>query len=415
MYNVILQWVISIIVGAIIMGFILFGIKNAFRGKIRFTLTLIFLIVGIACLSFSIGSYYFAEDLLQTSAMDNGGTDFNIYFDDSKPDFYNNTFSIEELNRIRSIPGVEEAIGYSDFVFSQTNENRTYNLVLYGFTGTNLSNNCRVPGIGHIKLIKGKLPTPGTHEILISKSMSMATDLKLGDNFTPTSINKDLTTEYTLDPNKSKLQVVGIINDLQGPGGIINLNTGNELLYNSTAFNNFKFMAVKADHDQINQTKQVLDGTVLSQINNHPLILDESNNQNLSNMYTSFLYMLLFFMSVGLLIMLVTMLKSISDRTREIGVLKAIGWSNKRVMSMILLESITQTVVAWIIAVMILLVFIGIESDIGLLSFFKANINTLFYFLLTTLGMSLLIPIIGSIIPLIYVTHLKPTEALRYE
>jgi len=109
------------------------------------------------------------------------------------------------------------------------------------------------------------------------------------------------------------------------------------------------------------------------------------------------------------------MLKSISDRTREIGVLKALGWSNKRVMCMLLVESITQTIVAWILAVMILLVFLSIESDIGLLSFFKDNMTTVLYFLAITLGISLLIPIIGSIIPLIYVTGLKPAEALQHE
>jgi len=57
----------------------------------------------------------------------------------------------------------------------------------------------------------------------------------------------------------------------------------------------------------------------------------------------------------------------------------------------------------------------AIQSGMGLLNFFETNIGTVMYFLIITLILSLLMPIIGSVIPIIRVTRLKPTEALQYE
>lgn len=52
---------------------------------------------------------------------------------------------------------------------------------------------------------------------------------------------------------------------------------------------------------------------------------------------------------VGGLGIINTMLMSVFERTREIGVLKAVGWSNKRILGMIVGESLVITIVSAII------------------------------------------------------------------
>jgi len=390
------------------MGFLMFSIKNAFRGKLRFILTLILLVIGIVALGSSIGAFYFSEDLLQSSAADEGG--MNLFMDSNNTQS-NNTFSLEELNKVKSTSGVKEAVGASDFsiVIGDYEDRWAAGGVLYAFIGKSLSNNSDVPGIGHIKIIKGRLPIEGTQEVLLTKSFAEIRGLKVGDNMNVTAMNfySDNIAQHALNPSKSNFPVVGIINDLPHANGIIDLNVANELSYNSST-SKFKYIYIKADPNQINQTK-----TILSQYSPYYGVIDVDDSYSKAN--DLFMYMSLFLVGAGTLIMLITSLKSISERTREIGVLKTIGWSNKRVMVMTLIETTTQALIAWVIALTILLTFMALESDLGLLTFFQANISTVIHFLIVTLLVSLLMPVIGSIIPLIRVTRLKPTEALRYE
>jgi len=411
------------------MSFLIFSVKNAFRGKLRFILTLILLVIGISALSSSIGLFYLSEDLLQIPGNDNGGADFNIYS--------NNTFSLEELNKIQSTKGVKEAVGASMYRVTEYNDTLSdaiyYAIYLVGFSGKSLVNDSRIPGLGRIKVIDGRLPVEGSHEILISADYAKGRDMQVGKNLTLTGIQNLSGVKQTREKNQGgvgsddymdfktvqvNFTVVGIINPLYSgekaqkfptpsPDGIVSLDVANELVYNSST-SKFDFIYVNADPNQINQIK-----SDLMKYNPYYIIWDD--HDYISEINTIFMYAVMFFLAIGVLIVIITTLRSISERTREIGVLKAIGWSNKRVMTMILIETTTLTLIAWIIALTILLTFMAIQSGMGLLNFFETNIGTIMYFLIITLILSLLMPIIGSVIPIIRVTRLKPTEALQYE
>lgn len=412
------------------MSFLIFSVKNAFRGKLRFILTLILLVIGISALSSSIGLFYLSEDLLQMPGNDNGGADFNIY---SNNTYSNNTFSLEELNKIQSTKGVKEAIGASMYRVTEYNDTLSDAIYLVGFSGKSLVNDSRIPGLGHIKVIDGRLPVEGSHEILISADYAKGRDIQVGKNLTLTGIQNLSGVKQTLEKNQGGVRsddymdfktvqvnftVVGIINPLYSgekaqkfltpsPDGIVSLDVANELVYNSST-SKFDFIYVNADPNQINQIK-----SDLMKYNPYYIIWDDHGY--ISKINTIFMYAVMLFLAIGVLIVIITTLRSISERTREIGVLKAIGWSNKRVMTMILIETTTLTLIAWIISLTILLIFMAIQSGMGLLNFFKTNIGTVMYFLIITLILSLLMPIIGSVIPIIRVTRLKPTEALQYE
>jgi putative ABC transport system permease protein len=122
---------------------------------------------------------------------------------------------------------------------------------------------------------------------------------------------------------------------------------------------------------------------------------------------------------MGAIIMIITTLKSVGERTREIGVLKAIGWSNKRVMGLILVESFIQFILAGILALIlwfiILLYVNSTVPDLNSINYLNENMMFFGYILGVSFVFSILMPVLGCLIPLVRVARLKPTEALKYE
>ncbi|MEZ4753748.1 MAG: FtsX-like permease family protein [Bdellovibrionota bacterium] len=118
----------------------------------------------------------------------------------------------------------------------------------------------------------------------------------------------------------------------------------------------------------------------------------------------------LFVAAVGILN---TMMMTVYERTKEIGLLRALGWSSRNVLSMILAEGLILSVTGGIFG--FLLGVVGTEVlietvDIGLIDAFYPPglwLKTLFF--------SILIGFFGGLFPAWKATSIAPVEALRYE
>jgi putative ABC transport system permease protein len=108
-----------------------------------------------------------------------------------------------------------------------------------------------------------------------------------------------------------------------------------------------------------------------------------------------------------------TMIMTVFERTREIGVLKAVGWRNRRILGMILGESIVITLVAGLVGVIMGLVAIQGLMLLGMDGFIQPvyTMNTF----LKAMGIALFVGLIGGFYPAYRASRLPPTEALRYE
>jgi putative ABC transport system permease protein len=114
------------------------------------------------------------------------------------------------------------------------------------------------------------------------------------------------------------------------------------------------------------------------------------------------------------LFVLNTMVMSVFERTREIGILRAIGWRRSRVVQMILMESVLLTIGGGVIgtvgAIFLIRFLTSLPSVSGLIS---GNISW------TVIGqgfmIALLVGLIGALYPAYRGAQLLPTEAIRHE
>ncbi len=107
-------------------------------------------------------------------------------------------------------------------------------------------------------------------------------------------------------------------------------------------------------------------------------------------------------------------LMSVVDRTREIGVLRAVGWKSRRVLWMILQESIIVCMLGGVIGLALAWGILWlIEKNTVMMGMGTSSIrpNLIFNAFMTVLLMG----IVGGLYPAYRASKLQPIEALRYE
>jgi len=104
------------------------------------------------------------------------------------------------------------------------------------------------------------------------------------------------------------------------------------------------------------------------------------------------------------------MLVSVAERTREIGIRKAVGASNQNILTQFLVESIFLALIGGIIGILFGLILAWLISVVSPL---KASVS--FWMILLGFGFSAAVGIFFGIYPARRAAGLNPIEALRYE
>ncbi len=107
-------------------------------------------------------------------------------------------------------------------------------------------------------------------------------------------------------------------------------------------------------------------------------------------------------------------LMAVVERTREIGVLRALGWSQRRIMRMILQESLLVCIAGGLLGIGIAwLILSGFSGTVG---FFGATTTNITPDLLgQAFAVVLIMGLVAGIYPAYRASRLQPVEALRYE
>ncbi|RLG81162.1 MAG: ABC transporter permease [Thermoprotei archaeon] len=117
-----------------------------------------------------------------------------------------------------------------------------------------------------------------------------------------------------------------------------------------------------------------------------------------------------------------TMITSVIERTREIGVLKALGFTDAQVIALIIAEGVLMSLIGAIIgiavgvAVAYILASHGLTIRAGMTSItIQASPNISPQLVASTITLTILVGILGSIFPAYRAAKIPPAVALRYE
>jgi ABC-type antimicrobial peptide transport system permease subunit len=252
--------------------------------------------------------------------------------------------------------------------------------------------------INHFKIVEGQ-PLTNNHQIIIGRSMSEALKKGVGD---------------ALDLQGFRFRIVGIYESgvsWEELGGVVTLRDAQVFMGRPRKVTLFMVKMkdprqAEALVEQINrqypQIQASLSGDFVSQMPDM-----QASNAMLGGIS-------LLAIVVGGLGVMNTMLMSVLERTREIGVLRALGWRQRAVMGLILRESVLLGLIGGIAGV---LVALGLGILMTMIPIYGEMLEPAWQadLFVRALTVAFLLGILGGLYPAFRATRLQPVEALRYE
>lgn len=252
--------------------------------------------------------------------------------------------------------------------------------------------------IQQINIAEGERLT-GNHQMLLGNMIAEAMDKEVGD---------------VVELNGSRYKVVGIFsssNSWEEIGGVISLRDAQTFTGKPRKVTMY---TVKL-HDP-SQAEEVV-----RQINQqfpdvHAALSGEFANQmpdmqNVDAMMSGISFLAIL---VGGLGVMNTMLMSVLERTREIGVLRALGWRSRRVLFMIMKESLLLGLLGGLTGVAVAFGLSALLRAIPMIGDAFSPVWELDIFIRAS-SIALLLGLVGGVYPALRATRLEPIEALRYE
>ncbi|MDY6875102.1 MAG: ABC transporter permease [Chloroflexota bacterium] len=252
--------------------------------------------------------------------------------------------------------------------------------------------------IRHHPIIEGE-PMTGRRQVLVGRMAAEQMGLDVGD---------------TLRMMNSNFRVVGIYETgtaFEDAGVVIGLREAQTLTGKPRQVQFYLISLhdpgqAKAVRDRLATTFPDIDFALTSE-------LDEamSDFRVLQEMADQISFLAIFIGGVG---MLNTMLMSVLERTREIGVLRSLGWRQRQVVEMILKESLVLGLLGGVCGIPLGL---GLGKLIGLTGIWGGAMEPLYSFqsFAQAIVVAAVAGVVGGIYPAWRATRMRPVEALRYE
>jgi ABC-type antimicrobial peptide transport system permease subunit len=252
--------------------------------------------------------------------------------------------------------------------------------------------------IQQVNLVEGERIT-GNHQIMLGRIMSEALKLGVGD---------------TLEISASRYKIVGVYESgisWEEMGGIISQRDAQAFLgrprkvglYMVKVRDASQAEAVVAKiNAEIPEVHAALSGEFVSQ-------MPDMNTVNIMLGSISSLAIL-----VGGVGVLNAMLMAVLERTREIGVLRALGWRRRRILRMILTEALMLGLLGGLLGVV---VAFGLSYSFNLIPIYSGMLQSRWDLdiFVRAISIAILLGLLGGIYPALRATRLQPVEALRYE
>jgi putative ABC transport system permease protein len=394
-------------------------VKNIFRNKSRSFLAVIGIAIGVAAV---VGLGLITDDLSASTqqALTAGAADFSVVSGTTGGNGGpggggpggQQTFNQSKVAEIQQISGVESAVGVLRTMTDLDNTTSSSNSTTSSSTGDpgsrgNFGSMTTLIGIDSsdismddLVVTNGSVYSDGKNEVVIGQMTARNLNKSVGDS---------------ISISNTTFKIVGIYetsNFMDNSGIVMSLSK----LQNLTgSTDEVSLVLVKAsDSSNANSLADTIEQKYSNELSTSTSLSGmERMNQGLDVISSGSWAVSLLAILVGGIIVIVTMTKAVTERTREIGVLRAIGWTKQRVMVMILGESLLLSIIAIVIGLVIGIGLVELISTTQLLRGITPAFSALL--ILKGIGVALFLGIIGGIYPAYRASRLAPTEALRYE
>ncbi|KZX15928.1 ABC transporter permease [Methanobrevibacter filiformis] len=374
------------------MSFLTLIFKNPFRNKARAFLAVIGIGIGIATIV-ALGGITTGLTQSLDNTLHEGGADFTVLSkkEDSQGTPYGTeTLDEDWLNKLKEIPGIKRVEGI--YIATVPVEDK-FGMVI----GIDPNNTFDISSMD-VSLTSGQF-IKNEHEVVIGKLKAKDLNKKVGDNLTIDDSEFKIVGIYESgDPSQdgvmAHMKDLQKISDEEGKISMI-----------------YVFADSGADVDTITKSidnKYGDDLNTITSINDIKMVADALNMVNGASWGISLLAIV-----IGGIGIINTMIMSVYERTREIGVLKAVGWKKKRILSMILGESLVLTVTSAIVGSIFGVIAIELAVALGILSG-MTPVFTMGTFI-QGFAVAIIVGLIGGLYPAWRASRLPATESLRYE
>lgn len=360
--------------------------KNLLRRKTRTLLTVIGVSIGVAAVV-ALGAM--AEGFINsyTTILTSSGADIIVTQSDAV-DIILSAVDDTVAPQLAVIPGVKQVSGV---VISMITTPEVPYFVIYGLEPNTF-------GMAHYKVVEGQ-PVLRDRQTILGKTAAKNFKKKIGDNF---------------KIQKVSFRIVGIYETGQGVedmGAVISLKDAQAVFKKPR----------QVTYYQLKTTRPEMTEGAIKEIERRLPKLAASRSANFmdAQAQTTMLRAMGWFIGLlavlgGGLGMMNTLLMSVFERTREIGVLRALGWRRRRVIQMILGEAFLLCFIGGIVGSVIgaWLVY-ALNQLPALVGMFDNTLTPALF----TQGMliALFLGAAGGIYPAWRAAQLQPVEAMRYE
>jgi putative ABC transport system permease protein len=380
-------------------------LKNPFRNKTRSSLAIVGIAIGITVIV-ALGMVTGGLKASTESTLKAGGAEITVIQAGSGSfGFGSGSSNINDsyVADIQKLSGVKDTAGILRVISNTPGSSNSSSLTggsgAFSITGIN-SDKLSLAGVDSVN---GTTFTNGSSdEIIIGKTAAQDLNKTVGD---------------TVNLYGKDFKITGVFETgsfMTDGGAFMSLDTLQNLTNNNNRISN---ILVKInDSANVTEVSNTIQDTYPNELNTTTAAAQANRiNQGLSFIDTATWAISLLAILIGGVGVINTMIMSVYERTREIGVLKAVGWKDRRILGMILGESIVLTLIAAVVGTVVGIV--GVEVILSLSPSVGGVITPSFApdIFLRAFGVAFLVGIIGGLYPAYRASRLAPTEALRYE
>jgi putative ABC transport system permease protein len=375
----------------------LLSLRNSFRQKGRLTLTLLTLALS--------GAVFISALNIRISIKDAVATEFDTFKYDVDIRF-NRQYPRQEIQRILAdLPGVSRTEYWSiDSVYLGPG-NRMESVPLLALPAET--------ELVDLPLLQGRwLESDDTNAVVVNnRFLEEEESVALGEVIT-----------FTMDGKAIDWQVVGIVGSLLSPPIIYaNYETYTDLAGQRNQSNYMKVQSPQHDMEYQSRLAERLERVLGSNGFETRSVRATSSVRQVAEdhilMAADFLAtMSVLILIVGGLGLMTTMSISVLERTREIGVLRAIGASSRSVYHIILMEGLVIALFSWVVALLLSIPVSMLIGDLFAWTLFKIPLKFLIepVGIVAWLAIAVVFALAASYLPARRATHLTTREVLSY-